>query len=88
MNCEPGDCVPCMSLYVNQDGHCVELFLDTELDYYLEWIKGEGADIGLLRCRETKRVVGVCLPLLRNNLVVNHTGPIRINSGFKVEDIP
>ena len=78
----------CMSLIVNQGRNVVDLVLETELDHYLDWIKGEGADIGLFRCRETKRVVGVCLPLLRNNLTIHHDGPIRINSGFKLENIP
>lgn len=77
---------PCMSLFVNELGRCVELYLDTSLDTYGEWIPGEGGDICLLREHETKRVVGVCLPLLRTNLCVGHEGPLRVNSGFRKEE--
>lgn len=73
---------PCMSLFINADGGCVELYLDTSLETYDEWIPGEGSDIGLIRCRKTNKVVGVRLPKLRDNLVVDHLGPIRINEGF------
>ena len=77
----------CMSLEVSEDGKCVTLLLDTDLNTYSEWIPGEGADIGLVRCQETKRVVGVRLPLLKNNLAIFHEGPIRINAGFRKSDI-
>lgn len=72
----------CMSLSVNKDGDCVELYLDTSLSTFDEWIPGEGGDIGLIRDQDTKRVVGVRLPLLRNNLAVFHDGPLRVNDGF------
>jgi len=68
---------------VSEAGDAVELYLDTSIATYSEWIKGEGADIGLMRSRETDRVVGVRLPLLRRNLCVHHDGPIRINAGFR-----
>lgn len=74
---------PCMSLTVEPDGKSVELILDGSLSTYAEWIKGEGADICLLRCRETNRVVGVRLPLLNEKLAVFHRGPLRVNDGFK-----
>ena len=74
---------PSMALSVCDDGKAVELWLDTSLSTYSDWIKGEGADIGLMRCQETHRVVGVRLPLLRRNLCVQHEGPIRINTGFR-----
>ncbi len=73
----------CMSLSVNQHSHSVSLYLDTGISTYGEWIKGEGGDICLIRCQETKRVIGCHLPLMKNNLVVSHEGPIRINCGFK-----
>ena len=78
----------CMSVFVSDEGKAVELWLDTSLDVYSEWIKGECADIGLMRCRKTNRVVGVRLPLLRNNLCVHDDGPIRINTGFRKGDCP
>jgi hypothetical protein len=73
----------CMSLSVHNDGQAVELILDTGLDTYGEWIPGEGGDIYLIRCQESKRVVGVRLPLLKTNLAVFHSGPLTINDGFK-----
>lgn len=78
----------CMSVAVSEEGVSVELLLDTSIDTYSEWIEGEGADIGLIRCQETKRVVGVTLPLLRRNLCVHHDGPIRINAGFRKGECP
>lgn len=78
----------CMAVSVSDEGQAVELWLDTSLDTYSEWIKGEGADIGLMRCQKTNRVVGVRLPLLRRNLCVHHDGPIRINAGFRKGDRP
>ena len=72
----------CMSLYVSEEGDRVELILDTSLDTYSEWIKGEGADIALIRERGSDRVVGCTLPLLNNKLVVSHSGPIKVNEGF------
>lgn len=78
----------CMSLTVSEEGHRVELLLDNSIATYSEWIEGEGADIGLTRCLETKRVVGVTLPLLQRRLCVHHDGPIRINAGFRKSDSP
>ena len=73
---------PCMSLVVSEDGQSVELLLETNISSYLQWIPGEGADIGLIRCQDTKKVVGVHLPLMNNKLAVFHKGPLRINDGF------
>lgn len=85
---EMGKYDSCMSLYVCEDSDSVELCLDTSANTYSEWIEGEGADIGLMRCFETKKVMGVRLPLYRNNLAVDHKGPIRINAGFRKKDRP
>lgn len=74
---------PSMSLYVSDDGKFVELCIDPTVSTYADWIPGEGGDICLTRCRETKRVVGCCLPLLNRKLSVWHDGPLRINEGFK-----
>lgn len=77
----------CMSLYVCREGRAVELCLDTGIGpTHHEWIEGEGADISLIRCTETNRVVGVRLPLMVNRLCVQHDGPIRINAGFLKSD--
>jgi len=76
----------CMALTVNEDGKFVTLCLDTGVNTYSEWIKGEGIVTGLIRCQETDRVVGVRLPLMKNNLVVSHNGPIKINEGFLKEE--
>lgn len=83
---ESGKYEPCMSLSVHEDGNAVELNLDTSVASYSEGIKGEGSDIGLFRSLDTRKVVGVRLPLYRKNLVVSHTGDIRINCGFRKED--
>lgn len=72
----------CMALTVSEEGKSVELLLETGTGHYLDWIPGEGGDIGLLRDRETNRVVGVHLPLLNNKLVVQYRGPLRVNEGF------
>lgn len=82
---ESGKYEPCMSLSVHEDGNAVELNLDTSVASYSEGIKGEGSDIGLFRSLDTRKVVGVRLPLYRKNLVVSHAGDIRINCGFRKE---
>lgn len=71
-----------LSLCVNDEGRCVTLYLDTSIDCYAEHIPGERGDAAFMRCVETNKIVGVRLPLLRNNLTVSHRGPIRINEGF------
>jgi hypothetical protein len=76
---------PSMSLYIDEDSKSVELIVDPTVSHYGDWIKGEGADICLLRCHETNKVVGVHLPLYNNKLSVFHKGEIRINDGFKKE---
>lgn len=62
---------PCMSLHVSTDGQAVELLLDTSANTYSDWIKGEGADIGLIRDMDTNRVLGVRLPLYQRKLMVS-----------------
>jgi hypothetical protein len=79
---------PCMSLTISEDSNSVELNCDNSVTTYFEWIKGEGADIGLIRCMETKRVVGIHLPLMDRKLCVHHNGPLRINAGFAKSDRP
>ena len=76
----------CMALIIDEKSKSVSLFLDTSRAVYLEWIEGEGGDIGLLRDAVTGKVVGIDLPLIDNKLSVRHEGPIRINSGFKKDD--
>lgn len=85
---EAGQYLPCMALHVSEEGKAVSLYLDTSDDTYTEHIPGEGADIGLMRRQSDNRVVGVRLPLYRDNLAVSHQGPIRINTGFKKGDTP
>lgn len=76
----------CMSLHVCRESKSVTLNLDTACDYYTEWIKGEGSDIGLFRDRETNKVIGVRLPLYNERLGVDYDGPMRINTGFLKAD--
>lgn len=72
-----------MVLEVDRDAKTVTLYLDTKTDTYGEWIPGEGGDICLLRCRTTKKVMGVVLPLYVDMLAVYHDKPIAINGGFE-----
>lgn len=76
----------CMSLFVNEEGQCVELILDTSIATYTKWIPGERGDVGLLLSQETNRVVGCTLPLMNRKLAVHYEGPIRINCGFRKQD--
>jgi hypothetical protein len=76
----------CMALTVSNNGGAVELLLDTSRDTYGEHIAGEGADICLYRDTETGKVVGVRLPLMKQELSVFHDGPLKINDGFLTDD--
>ena len=75
----------CASLWIDKDASRVELLLDTNVSTYNEWIPGEGADISLVRCRKTNKVIGVNLPLYQTDFSIFHTDGIRIriNDGFK-----
>lgn len=72
----------CMALRVDMDSKTVTLYLDTGCNEFLDWIRGEGADIGLLRDQKSGRVVGVNLPLMCERLAVFHDGPLQINGMF------
>lgn len=76
---------PCASLWIDKDAYRVELLLDTNASTYNEWLKGEGADISLVRCRETNKIVGVNLPLYKTNFSIFHTNGIqvKVNEGYK-----
>jgi hypothetical protein len=75
---------PCATLWIDKESDRVELLLDTSASTYNEWIKGEGADISLVRCGKTNKVIGINLPLYKTNFSVFHTDGIRvrINEGF------
>ena len=77
----------CMCLSVDEDAKSVELIMDTSIDTRAEWIPGEGGDVCLYRSQEDEHVVGVRLPLKRTNLAVHHAGPLRVNAGFRTEDV-
>jgi hypothetical protein len=79
----------CASLWIDKESDRVELHLDTSRSYYNEWINGEGADIGLLRCRVTNKVIGVSLPLYQTDFSIFHSDSIRvkINEGFLKKEI-
>ena len=76
--------LPATYLVVDREAKCVELFLDPNTGDYSEWIKGEGADIGLIRSFDSDRVVGVRLPLIHERVVVstNNGVPVKINEPF------
>ena len=76
----------CMSLKISEKGQYVSLCLDTGANTYSEWIKGEGADIHLIRCMETNKIMGCRLPLIKSNLAVFYDGPVKINEGFLKEE--
>jgi hypothetical protein len=75
---------PCASLWIDKESDRVELHLDSSASTYNEWIKGEGADISLIRCGKTNKVIGVNLPLYQTDFSIFHTDGIRIkiNEGF------
>ena len=72
-------------MWIDKENNRVELILDTSLSQYCEWIKGEGADISLIRDRETNKVIGVNLPLYNTNFSIFHTEGIKVklNEGFE-----
>jgi len=61
---------PIASIDVSKGGRAIEVFIDTQRDYYGDWIEGEGADICLHRERETERVVGARLPCYAKTLMI------------------
>jgi len=61
---------PVMSLLIDEQSDSVELLLDTKRDFYDDWFEGGDRHICLYRDRETKRVVGCCLPLYQRELRV------------------
>jgi hypothetical protein len=61
---------PIAFVWVSKDGQSIDICLDNTKDTYSEWIKGEGADIALIRDRETHMVVGAHLPLYAKSLIV------------------
>jgi hypothetical protein len=75
---------PCASLWIDKESDRVELLLDTNTFTYNEWIKGEGADISLVRCSKTNKVIGINLPLYQTDFSIWHTNGIRvrINQGY------
>ena len=50
------------SVWVRPEFGIVEIALE-DVSYHVEWIKGEGADIGIWRAQDDDRVVGATLPL-------------------------
>lgn len=80
---------PYASLWIDKDSDRVELTLDTSSSTYNEWIKGEGADISLIRCDKTHKVIGVNLPLYQTDFSIFHSDGVRvkINEGFLKENI-
>ena len=74
----------CASIWIDKENARVELLPDTSAATYSEWIKGEGADISLIRCHKSNKVVGVHLPLYQTDFSIFHTDGVRvkINEGF------
>jgi len=71
-------------LWIDKENSRIELLLDHTAATYSEWIPGEGADISLLRCHKSNKVIGVNLPLYQTDFSVFHTDGIRvrINEGY------
>lgn len=65
---------PIASICISKEGQAVEVSLDTSKGTYSEWIEGEGADIGLDRDMETKKVNGVRLPLYAKTIIIGGVG--------------
>jgi hypothetical protein len=76
---------PSATLWIDKESDRVELILDTAACVYNEWIKSEGADISLVRCSKTKKVVGINLPLYQTKFSIFHTDgvQVKINEGYK-----
>jgi hypothetical protein len=74
----------CAAIWIDKEIYRIELLLDSAAATYSEWIQGEGADICLLRCHKSRKVVGVNLPLYQTDFSIFHTDGIRIkiNEGF------
>ena len=79
---------PCATLFIDEDSTNVELMVDNSKSTYSEWIKGEGADICLIREDETNKVVGVRLPLYDTNFSICFTDGInvKLNEAFLKDD--
>lgn len=60
---------PIASVSVSKDGASIDICLDNTKSTYSDWIKGEGADIAIIRDQETNRVVGAHLPLYAKSIV-------------------
>jgi len=69
---------PCASLWIDKENDRIELLLDTTAATYGEWIPGEGADISLVRCGKTNKVIGVNLPLYQTDFSIFHTDGIQV----------
>jgi hypothetical protein len=61
---------PIAAVFFSRDGKALDITLDTNANDYSDWIKGEGADIGLKRDRDTEKVVGAHLPLYAKTLMI------------------
>jgi hypothetical protein len=76
----------CAGIWIDKENDRIELLLDTTAPAltYGEWIPGEGADICLLRCHKSRKVIGVNLPLYQTDFSIFHTDGIRvkINEGY------
>jgi hypothetical protein len=74
----------CAGIWIDKENDRIELLLDTTALTYGEWIPGEGADICLLRCHKSRKVIGVNLPLYQTDFSIFHTDGIRvkINEGY------
>ena len=74
----------CACIWIDKENDRIEILLDSAAATYSEWIKGEGADISLLRCHKSRKVIGINLPLYQTDFSIFHTDGIRIkiNEGF------
>lgn len=69
---------PCATLWIDKESDRVELVLDTAVCTYGDWIKGESADVSLVRCGKTNKVVGINLPLYQTKLSFSHFDHIKL----------
>ena len=76
---------PSATLWIDKESDRVELILDTAACVYNECIKGERADISLVRCSKTNKVIGINLPLYQTKFSIFHTDgvQVKINEGYK-----
>jgi len=78
----------CIHLSVSEAGQSVELVIGDHSTYSKPAEGIRGGDCGLICRMDTDEVIGIHLGVYTDKLTVHHTGPIRINTGFRKDQSP